>query len=384
MEHIAYFDNAATTFPKPDCVYDYSNQFYRTCGVNVGRGQHYLAAKAASVVKEARTELKDLLHCPNKQVVFTNSATEALNMILQGLTIHEGGNIYISPFEHNAVTRVLHHLQQNEKINVIQLAVDKQTLHYDLHAIENQFLEATPHWVVITHASNVCGVVAPIKEICQAAKKSNAITIIDMSQTAGLVDIDLALDIYDFAVFAGHKTLYAPFGIAGFISSFKYKPMPILFGGTGFDSANPNMPNTIPEMYEVGSPNICAIAGLLSAIRWIKQIGIENIRAQETKNKEKLMELLREYSNIKIIEPMNTESIGVVSCLFDGYSSDSIGQVLSQQSVAVRTGLHCAPYAHKFLGTFPSGTVRFSVSYFNSDEDFDVLRNALDYIEENS
>ena len=384
MEHIAYFDNAATTFPKPDCVYDYSNQFYRTCGVNVGRGQHYLAAKAASVVKEARTELKDLLHCPNKQVVFTNSATEALNMILQGLTIHEGGNIYISPFEHNAVTRVLHHLQQNEKINVIQLAVDKQTLHYDLHAIENQFLEATPHWVVITHASNVCGVVAPIKEICQAAKKSNAITIIDMSQTAGLVEIDLALDIYDFAVFAGHKTLYAPFGIAGFISSFKYKPMPILFGGTGFDSANPNMPNTIPEMYEVGSPNICAIAGLLSAIRWIKQIGIENIRAQETKNKEKLMELLREYSNIKIIEPMNTESIGVVSCLFDGYSSDSIGQVLSQQSVAVRTGLHCAPYAHKFLGTFPSGTVRFSVSYFNSDEDFDVLRNALDYIEENS
>lgn len=384
MEHIAYFDNAATTFPKPDCVYDYSNQFYRTCGVNVGRGQHYLAAKAASVVKEARTELKDLLHCPNKQVVFTNSATEALNMILQGLTIHEGGNIYISPFEHNAVTRVLHHLQQNEKINVIQLAVDKQTLHYDLHAIENQFLEATPHWVVITHASNVCGVVAPIKEICQAAKKSNAITIIDMSQTAGLVDIDLALDIYDFAVFAGHKTLYAPFGIAGFISSFKYKPMPILFGGTGFDSANPNMPNTIPEMYEVGSPNICAIAGLLSAIRWIKQIGIENIRAQETKNKEKLMELLREYSNIKIIEPMNTDSIGVVSCLFDGYSSDSIGQVLSQQSVAVRTGLHCAPYAHKFLGTFPSGTVRFSVSYFNSDEDFDVLRNALDYIEENS
>ena len=309
MEHIAYFDNAATTFPKPDCVYDYSNQFYRTCGVNVGRGQHYLAAKAASVVKEARTELKDLLHCPNKQVVFTNSATEALNMILQGLTIHEGGNIYISPFEHNAVTRVLHHLQQNEKINVIQLAVDKQTLHYDLHAIENQFLEATPHWVVITHASNVCGVVAPIKEICQAAKKSNAITIIDMSQTAGLVDIDLALDIYDFAVFAGHKTLYAPFGIAGFISSFKYKPMPILFGGTGFDSANPNMPNTIPEMYEVGSPNICAIAGLLSAIRWIKQIGIENIRAQETKNKEKLMELLREYSNIKIIEPMNTDSI---------------------------------------------------------------------------
>ena len=140
MEHIAYFDNAATTFPKPDCVYDYSNQFYRTCGVNVGRGQHYLAAKAASVVKEARFELKELLHCPNKQVVFTNSATEALNMILQGLPLQDGSNIYISPFEHNAVTRVLHHLQQKSKINIIQLAVNKQTLQYDLQTIENQFI----------------------------------------------------------------------------------------------------------------------------------------------------------------------------------------------------------------------------------------------------
>ena len=119
MEHIAYFDNAATTFPKPECVYEDSNYFYRTCGVNVGRGQHYLAAKAASVVKEARFELKELLHCPNKQVVFTNSATEALNMILQGLPLQDGSNIYISPFEHNAVTRVLHHLQQKSKINII-------------------------------------------------------------------------------------------------------------------------------------------------------------------------------------------------------------------------------------------------------------------------
>ena len=384
MEHIAYFDNAATTFPKPECVYEDSNYFYRTCGVNVGRGQHYLAAKAASVVKEARFELKELLHCPNKQVVFTNSATEALNMILQGLPLQDGSNIYISPFEHNAVTRVLHHLQQKSKINIIQLAVNKQTLQYDLQTIENQFIESTPHWVIVTHASNVCGVVAPIKEICQAAKKSGAITIIDMSQTAGLVDIDLGLDIYDFAVFAGHKTLYAPFGVAGFVSSFNHKPAPILFGGTGFDSANQNMPETIPEMYEAGSPNISAIAGLLSAVRWIKQIGIENIRLQETKNKEKLIDLLQEYSNIRIIKPTNTESIGVISCLFDGYSSDNIGQVLSQKCVAVRTGLHCAPYAHKFLGTFPSGTVRFSVSYFNTDEDFNVLRSALDYIEENS
>ena len=144
------------------------------------------------------------------------------------------------------------------------------------------------------------------------------------------------------------------------------------------------MPESVPERYEVASPDIAAIAGLNASLKWIKKTGIQNIYEKEQENFKRLVELLSRYKNIKIIDTIDVESIGVVSCLFEGYSSDSIGQILSEQNVAVRTGLHCAPTAHKFIGTFPAGTVRFSVSYFNSDEDFDVLEAALDYIELNS
>ena len=383
LEHIAYFDNAATTFPKPDEVHQFADQFYRTCGVNVGRGQHKLAAKAANLVQETRKALLTLFHCPNKKVVFTHTATEAINLVLQGLTVTDNYNIYISPFEHNAVTRVLNYLQSIYKINIIQLAVDKKTLLYDIERIRNQFAENKPNWMIVSHASNVCGAIAPIQELCHIAKEQDAITLVDMCQTAGLIDTDLSNTDIDFAVFAGHKTLYGPLGVAGIISNFDVKLKPLIYGGTGIDSASQTLPETVPEKYEVASPNIVAIAGLYASVKWILEVGVETeIYRKEQENKDKLLSVLNNFSNIRVIEPTN--SIGVVSCVFDGYSSDNIGQILSEQNVAVRTGLHCAPYAHQFLGTFPSGTVRFSVSYFNTDDDFKILKSALMYIEENS
>lgn len=384
LESIAYFDNAATTFPKPEEVYAFTDRFYRECGVNVGRGQHKLASQASKLVQETREALLALFHCSSKKVVFTHTATEAINLVLQGLPIADNYNIYISPFEHNAVTRVLHHLQNMYKFNVIQLAVDKKTLGYDIERIQNQFAENKPNWLVVSHASNVCGVVAPIHKLCSMAKAAGAITLVDMCQTAGLVDTDLSSENIDFAVFAGHKTLYSPLGVAGVISNFKIKPEPLIFGGTGVESASQALPETVPERYEVASPNIAAIAGLYASLQWIQKNGIGEIYRMEQENKNKLLSVLKKFSNIKIIDTSQTESIGVVSCVFEGYSSDNIGQVLSEQNVAVRTGLHCAPYAHQFLGTFPSGTVRFSVSYFNSDEDFEKLEATLMYIEENS
>jgi len=383
LESVAYFDNAATTFPKPDEMHQFADQFYRTCGVNVGRGQHKLAAKASTLVQETRNALLSLFHCPNKKVVFTHTATEAINLVLQGLTLTDNYNIYISPFEHNAVTRVLNYLQSIYKINVIQLAVDKNTLSYDLARISNQFAEKKPNWMIVSHASNVCGAIAPIQELCHIAKEHGAITLVDMCQTAGLIDTDLSNTDIDFAVFAGHKTLYGPLGIAGIISNFDIKLKPLIYGGTGVDSANQTLPETIPEKYEVASPNIFAIAGLYASVKWILEVGVEReIYRKEQENKNKLLSVLKEFSNIKVIEP--SESIGVVSCVFDGYSSDNIGSILSENDIAVRTGLHCAPYAHQFLGTFPAGTVRFSVGYFNSDNDFENLREVLSFIEENS
>ena len=384
MKKVAYFDNAATTYPKPESVYDFTDRFYRECGVNVGRGQHKLASKASALVQETRELILELFHCPAKKVVFTHTATEAINFVLRGLPVNNKYTVYISPFEHNAVTRVLYHLQSMYDIQVETLCFDKATMTYNFPRIRNQFAEKKPNWMVVSHASNVCGVVSPIKELCHLSKEFGAINLIDMCQTAGLVDADLSGEDIDFAVFAGHKTLYSPLGIAGVVSSFAIKPQPLLFGGTGVDSANQALPESVPERYEVASPDIAAIAGLNASLKWIKKTGIQNIYEKEQENYKRLVELLSRYENIKIIDTIDVKSIGVVSCLFEGYGSDSIGQILSEQNVAVRTGLHCAPTAHKFIGTFPAGTVRFSVSYFNSDEDFDVLEAALDYIELNS
>ena len=384
LKKIAYFDNAATTYPKPESVYDFTDRFYRECGVNVGRGQHKLASKASALVRETRELILELFHCPAKKVVFTHTATEAINFVLRGLPVNNKYTVYISPFEHNAVTRVLYHLQSMYDIQVETLCFDKATMTYNFPRIRNQFAEKKPNWMVVSHASNVCGVVSPIKELCHLSKEFGAINLIDMCQTAGLVDADLSGEDIDFAVFAGHKTLYSPLGIAGVASSFAIKPQPLLFGGTGVDSANQALPESVPERYEVASPDIAAIAGLNTSLKWIKKTGIQNIYEKEQENYKRLVELLSRYENIKIIDTIDVKSIGVVSCLFEGYGSDGIGQILSEQNVAVRTGLHCAPTAHKFIGTFPAGTVRFSVSYFNSDEDFDVLEAALDYIELNS
>jgi cysteine desulfurase family protein len=384
MSHTVYFDNAATTFPKPEEVYSFMDQFYRECGVNVGRGQHKLAAKASALVSDTRSNLLELFHCSNKKVVFTHTATEALNTILRGIQIEDGCTVYISPFEHNAVTRVLYQMQKNIHMEIEQLSVVRDTIQYDLNGIKKQFEAMAPSVVIVSHASNVCGVVAPIHQICTIAKQYHAITVIDMCQTAGLVDTDLSSNDIDFAVFAGHKTLYGPFGIAGFICAETAKFSPLLFGGTGVDSANQELPGSIPERYEVASPNIQAISGLYAALQWIKKTSITEIYRQEQMNRHKLLELLRKYDNVQIVAPDEAHGIGVVSCIFDGYSSDNIGNVLSEKDIAVRTGLHCAPYAHRFLGTFPAGTVRFSVSYFNTDDDFEQLASALDYIADNA
>lgn len=384
MGNLVYFDNAATTFPKPDVVYSFMDSFYRTCGVNVGRGQHQLASKAGSCVKETRQLLLNLLGCPQKQVVFTPSATEALNIILQGIFWTDRATVYITPFEHNSVLRVLHYLQGIYELKIIELLIDKESMTYDLEGIKYQFQHIKPDVVVMSHASNVCGLVTPIEAICKLVKQHEAICVIDMAQTAGLIQTDLGKVQADYIVFAGHKTLYAPYGAAGFVLDKNAPLKPLLYGGTGLESANLDMPTTIPERFEAGSLNIQAIAGLNASLRWIMQTGIDIIREKEMANKRQLVDLLEQFDNVSMVgySPC-AEYVGIVSCIFDRYSSDSIGQVLNEQGVAVRTGLHCAPSAHNFLGTFPDGTIRFSVGYFNTNEDFYKLKIALKYIADN-
>ena len=380
---MAYFDNAATTFPKPETVYQSMDQFQRQTGGSFGRGNYEFSNSAKGMVDDTRKAIKQLLHCPAKQVVFEPSATISLNIIIQGIIQKGARNVYISPFEHNAVTRTLHHYKKRGQIKVEELTVD-QKLNYDIQRIRFQFETTPPDFVIVSHASNVIGLVAPVEEVFSLAKEFHAITLLDMAQTAGLVDLDIGKEIIDFAVFAGHKTLLGPTGISGFVMKPGIELEPVFFGGTGFDSANQDMPTSLPERFEFGTMNTVGIAGLNASVKWILQQGVDALAAAEAENRNKLLTLLREYDYVSIIGDIDgRDYVGIVSCVIDDISSDIAGQLFSERNIAVRTGLHCAPNAHKFLKTFPAGTIRFSVNSFTTDEDFAVLREALEDINDN-
>ena len=292
-------------------------------------------------------------------------------------------NVYISPFEHNAVTRTLHHFEKLGQINVSQLSVSP-SLKFDLERIKYQFDAVRPDFLIISHASNVIGLITPAEEICTLAKEAGAITLVDMAQTAGLVDLNIGLEAIDFAVFAGHKTLLGPTGISGFVMNPAVNLPPILFGGTGYDSANQDMPESLPEKYEMGTLNIAGVAGLNAALKRIKSKSVDWAREQEEINREKLLSVLADYDFLSVVgyNP-DCKYVGIVSCLMNGISSDSAGKIFSDRGISVRTGLQCAPKAHQFIGTYPAGTIRFSVNLMTTDADFEALRYALDDIEAN-
>lgn len=380
-DKMAYFDNAATTFPKPGIVYDFMNEFYRQSGANAGRGHYGMAESAGALIKDTRRRLQKLLHCESKQVIFTPTATIALNIIIQGMVQKDLHNIYISPFEHNAVTRTLHHFEKQGIISVCQLEVTA-ALTYDLEKIRYQFDDVKPDMVIISHASNVIGLVAPVEDIFKLAKEYDACTLVDMSQTAGLIDLNVGLNTIDFAVFAGHKTLYGPTGISGFVMKPEIDMPAVLFGGTGFESANQDMPKSLPERYEMGTGNIAGIAGLNAALKWLEKQEIVKIWAKEAEHRKRLLDILQRYDFLKIVGySEEAKFVGIVSCIMEEISSDSAGNIFAERGIAVRTGLQCAPLAHKWLGTYPAGTIRFSVGYFTSEEDFAELEKALDEIE---
>ena len=381
---MAYFDNAATTYPKPECVYQSMDEFYRNAGGSAGRGKHSFSLATDNIVAKTRKKIQELLHCPAKQVVFEPTATIALNIIIQGVVEKGARNIYISPFEHNAVTRTLTGIAKKASQNIIELSVDASSLHYNLEQIRYQFESVPPDFVIVSHASNVIGLIAPVEDIFLLAKRYNAITLVDMAQTAGLVDCNVGLDIFDFATFAGHKTMLGPTGISGFVMKPDISLPSILFGGTGTESANQDMPQTLPERYEIGTLNTVGIAGLCASVNWILEQGIDALFKEEQEKRSTLLSILEEYDFIKVIGTRSGDDfVGIVSCLIQGISSDSAGEIFNSNNIAVRTGLQCAPTAHRFLKTFPAGTIRFSVNAFTNDSDFDELREALEFISDN-
>ena len=372
-----YLDNAATTFPKPEEVYQAVDYTQRNMAVNVGRGSYKVASDAMKIVDETRYLMAELLGVENpNNVVFAPSATVAANQIIMGLEWDEYKTVYITPFEHNAIARPLHLMQERYNFEIVLLPFDSETQELDKEEAENLFLQNPPDYVFANHISNVTGAIVPIEEISELAKQYNAVVVVDASQSAGLKSINMKKANIDYVVFAGHKNLYASWGIGGFVSASDTQLTTTLAGGTGSDSLNLNMASDLPMGFEVGSANIIAISSLNASLKWLKATGMSVIAEKKAKLMEYLIHRLRD-AGVKMYLP--THHTSVLSFNIDGYSANDVGTILSEEyDVAVRTGYHCAPYIHDLIDSHPyGGTVRVSVGYFNTKEDIDLLLDGI-------
>lgn len=371
-----YLDNAATSFPRPEPVYQEMERINRTLSVNAGRGGYKAAREASAIIYDTRKKLAELFHCTGKaDVVLTPSVTQAFNQVLNGLDISEHTVIYMTVYEHNAIARTVEAIRQKTGCMVCMIPVEEKTLEIDLKKTEYLFHEKNPDIVISTVISNVTGYMLPVKNLFELAKQYHATTIADAAQAAGLIDIHFDEMNADIIGFAGHKTLCGPFGIGGFIIRKEVSLKCILTGGTGSDSLNLAMPQAAPEKYEAGSENIVAVAGLHAALEWLQ------INPHMDYIKEMTGYLVQELSkNPAVTVFQNNEQIGIVSFVVEGYDSGEIGQILDDEfEIAVRTGYHCAPYIHEYLKDVPyGGTVRVGIGPFNTKEDLDALIEAIE------
>ena len=381
---MVYFDNAATTFPKPEKVYNFMDDFYRNYGANAGRGSYKKANKAFQLIENTREKLSLIFDIDNKEkkeIIFTSSATMSINLILQGYDWKRGDVLYYSPFEHNAVLRNIYQLKEKYDIELKKIPVNTETLEFEIDSLQNMFNTDPPTFITTTHTSNVCGSISPIQKIANLSNKYDADILVDAAQSAGIVNLNLKN--IDYFIWSGHKSLYGPFGVAGFvIDNDAPIPEPLLYGGTGSESASKRMPDTLPLKFEAGSKNIMAIAGLNAALKWIEEVGSKEIYNHDKKIINKLLEGLNEFLDVELFVPNNLdEHFNVISAKFKNYNSIDFAKILDNKfDIAVRSGLHCSPKAHELLGTSPNGLVRFSVSYFNTEEEIDYLLDSLESI----
>ena len=270
MEEYIYLDNAATTFPKPEAVYRALDWANRNAAVNAGRGSYALAEQAKQLIEDTRGLLLTLTKAKTAaEVVFTPSATFACNQIFGGLPWKREDIVYVSPYEHNAVMRTLHFLQKRYGFAIEELSVDAGNLELDLEKIRYQFIQNPPTVLAMTHISNVTGYILPVEEVAALTDTEKTTVIVDGSQALGLIPVRLEQSDIDYYIFAGHKTLYGPFGVGGYIAQSTgnaEKLGLVIAGGTGSNSLNLEMPQLLPDRYEPGSPNVPAIAGLKAAI----------------------------------------------------------------------------------------------------------------------
>lgn len=376
-----YLDNAATTYPKSESVYQALDEANRNYAFNAGRGSYAKARIATEIIDTTKKQIKGLVNAAvNSSVIFTPSITIALNQILQGIDFCKGDNIYYSPYEHNAVARTLHLIKSRMDVNLLEMPINESTLEIDVEKLKYEFSVNPPRCVCCTHISNVTGYVLPVTEIFECASHYNAITVLDTAQSLGVEKIDMVKMNVSFLAFTGHKSLYGPLGIGGFVDAGKIKINQIMAGGTGSNSLILDMPSESPERYEFASSNIVAIAGLSQAI---KEIDSDKL-IKEEKLVKRLVDGLSQIENINLYVPGSGAYRNIVSFNLKNYKSEEIGIILDDDfEIAVRTGYHCAPFIHRWLKDEKYlGTVRVGIGKFNTKEDIDALLGAIREISE--
>ena len=384
MNDLIYLDNGATSFPKPEEVYSFMDSFYRNYGVNPGRAGYDLSIETGNIVEDTRKILTEYFNGtdPNR-LVFSLNSTDALNLAISGL-LESGDHVITTNIEHNAVLRPLYHMSLYKGVEVDYVPFNEHGF-VDPDDFVSKFKKNTK-LVVVNHASNVIGTIQPLKEIGQFCRDRGVIFLVDASQTAGKVPIDIEEMNIDIVAFTGHKSLLGPTGTGGLYVRNGVEIKHTKAGGTGVRSAERHHLAEYPYRLECGTLNIVGIAGLHAGIKWLMKRGMKEIHSHEMNLSKKFVDgIIKVDRVITYCQNDLSNHIGVVSFNIDGFEAINTGTVLDgEYNIACRTGLHCAPLVHEQLGTHKiQGTVRVSFGPFNTEEHVDKSIEAIREIAEN-
>ena len=379
-----YIDNASTSFPKPEVVPKAVFDYMTKVGANIGRGTYENAYSAEEIVFDTRENLVNLFNGGDcKNVVFTKNITESINVLLKGI-LKKGDHVICSSMEHNAVMRPLNQLTEyGIEFDRVPCRSDGTLIVEEVEGL----IKPNTRLIIMTAASNVCGTVMPYGKVGEIAHKHGVLFALDSAQAAGLLDIDMVRDNIDVLLFTGHKGLLGPQGIGGLIMSEEVakKITPLIVGGTGSISHTEETPDFLPDKMEAGTMNLPGIYGLHAGLSFIEKTGIDKIFEHELKLTKRFIEGINDINDkagevkLRLIGiPDERNRVGVISIqVVNKDQAEVAAELEGEYGIMTRVGLHCAPSAHKALGTFPEGAIRFSFGYFNTEEDCDKALSAL-------
>lgn len=381
---IIYLDHASTSWPKPDSVAVAVADAISNYGANPGRGAHRLAVQASRVIMETRYLLAKLLHVKNpNDIIFTSNTSVALNMVIQGLLV-QGDHVIYSGIEHNSVRRPLEAMKMDGRITISEMKMNELGA-VNLLDLEEQLKQKKTRLVIVNHASNLLGTVAPIEKITALAHRYEAFVLVDAAQTAGTYPLDIERVKADFVAMPGHKGLLGPQGTAALYISPKIDLKPLVYGGTGSQSEKLEQPTVRPDRYETGTLNMPGIAGLREGLKYVMTQTVEHIHQKEWMLSQKIMQELIAVPGIHLLGPeIGEERVGIVSFVVANQDSASVAFELDKSyAVAVRAGYHCTPLAHATAGTLETGAIRASIGWCTTEEEIATFITAIKSIVKN-